>query len=51
MQERKNKTKAPRLRCFCFGSPNWVSENKTIKNRFIEAKSTKQGATKQIYDL
>ena len=34
-----------------FGSPNWVNENKTIKYRFIEAKSTKQRVTEQIYDL
>ena len=25
------------------GSPNWVSEDKTIEYRFTEAKSTKQG--------
>ena len=34
-----------------YGSPNWVSENKTIENRFIEAKSTKQGVTEEICDL
>ena len=28
---------------FLNGSPNWVSEEKTIEYRFIEAKSTKQG--------
>ena len=37
--------------CSFFGSPNWVNEQKTINNRFCEVKSTKQGVTKQIYDL
>ena len=26
-----------------YGSPNWVNEDKTIKKRFIEEKSNKQG--------
>ena len=38
-----------RLMVFFVGSPNWVSENKTIKYRFIEAKSTKLGVAEQNY--
>ena len=26
-----------------YGSPNWVSENKTVNNRFVKVKSMKQG--------
>ena len=48
----ENKKRRPCIEVFSFvGSPNRVSEYKTIINRFIEAKSTKQGATEQIYDL
>ncbi len=36
---------------FLVDSPNWVNEGKTINNCFADVKSTKQGVTKQIYDL